>query len=63
MKIDVKKHIIKVLPFILFGLFGTKFGLAYRLADGAILADKITNIIGGLSLAFKLPRQVFIHLT
>ena len=35
------------------GLFATKLGQAYRLADGVDFADKLTNIGGGFSLAFK----------
>jgi len=35
------------------GLFATKLGQTYRLADGVDFADKLTNIGGGFSLAFK----------
>jgi type IV secretion system protein VirD4 len=35
------------------GLFATKLGQAYRLADGAAFADKVMNIGGGFSLAFQ----------
>ena len=53
MKIDVKKLIIKALPFVVIGLFGTKLGQAYRLADGVEFTDKLTNLGGGFSLAFQ----------
>ena len=52
MKIDIKKIIIKALPFALLGLFATKLGQAYRLADGIEFADKLMNIGGGFSQAF-----------
>ena len=45
---SVKQIIIKALPFVLMGLFATKLGQAYRLADGAEFVDKIMNIGGGL---------------
>jgi type IV secretion system protein VirD4 len=51
-KIDAKKIIIQALPLVIMGLFATKLGQAYRLADGADFADKLTNIVGGFSLAF-----------
>ena len=35
------------------GLFATKLGQTYRLAYGVDFADKLTNIGGGFSLAFK----------
>jgi len=50
---DAKKFIIKALPFIFIGLIATKFGQAYRLSDGAALADKIMHIGAGFSLAFQ----------
>jgi len=53
MKIDVKNIIIKALPFVIMGLFATKLGQAYRLADGAAFADKIMGIGGGFSIAFQ----------
>ena len=53
MKIDIKKIIIKALPFVIMGLFATKLGQAYRLADGADFTGKLTNIGGGFSLAFQ----------
>jgi type IV secretion system protein VirD4 len=53
MKIDVKKFIIQALPFVIMGLFATKLGQAYRLADGGDFADKLKNISGGFSLAFE----------
>ena len=53
MKINVKQIIIKALPFVIMGLFATKLGQAYRLADGAAFADKIMGIGGGFGLAFQ----------
>ena len=53
MKIDIKKIIIQALPFMIMGLFATKLGQAYRLADGADFTGKLTNLSGGFSLAFQ----------
>lgn len=53
MKIDAKKIIIQALPFVVMGLFATKLGQAYRLSEGAVFADKLTNIGSGFSLAFQ----------
>jgi len=53
LKIDAKKVIIKVLPIVVAGLFATKLGQAYRLANGAAFADKVMNIGDGFSLAFQ----------
>ena len=53
MKFDIKKIIIQALPFVIMGLFATKLGQAYRLADGADFTGKLTNIGGGFSLAFQ----------
>jgi len=53
MKIDVKKVIIKALPFVILGLFATKLGQAYRLSDGADAAEKLSNIHSGFSAAFE----------
>ena len=53
MKIDIKKIIIKALPFVIMGLFATKLGQAYRLADRTDFAGKLTNIGGGFSLALN----------
>ena len=53
MKMDAKKIIIQALPFVIMGLFATKFGQAYRLADGVDFADKLTNIGSGFTLAFN----------
>ena len=50
---NIKKIIIKAVPFVLMGLFATKLGQAYRLAGGTEFTDKIMNIGGGFSLAFQ----------
>ena len=53
MKFDVNKIIIQALPFVIMGLFATKIGQAYRLADGVDFTGKLTNIGSGVSLAFR----------
>ena len=46
MKVEPKKFIIQILPFVIMGLFATKLGQAYRLADGTVFAYKLINIGG-----------------
>ena len=57
--IDVKKLIIKALPFVLFFYLFDKAGQAFRLAQGADLSGKILNIGGGFSAAFANPLPSF----
>lgn len=53
--IDVKKLIIKALPFVLFFYLFGKCGQAFRLAQGVDLSGKLLNISGGFAAAFQNP--------
>jgi type IV secretion system protein VirD4 len=57
--IDVKKLIIKALPFVLFFYLFGKAGQAFRLAQGVDLSGKLLNIGGGFSVAFQNPLPSF----
>ena len=57
--IDVKKLIIKILPFVIFFYLGDKAGQAFRLADGADASAKILNLSAGFSTAFANPLPSF----
>ena len=46
MRIDtvkLKKLLLKVLPYLLFGLFCTHFGQAWRMADGTIASEQLLS--------------------
>ena len=53
--LDMKKLIIKALPFALFFFLFGKVGQAFRLAQGADLSGKLLNINGGFAAAFENP--------
>jgi type IV secretion system protein VirD4 len=53
--IDVKKLVIKILPFVIFFYLGDKAGQAFRLAAGADISARILNISAGFSAAFANP--------
>ena len=57
--IDVKKLIIKILPFVLFFYLADKVGQAFRLAGGADISAKVLNLSSGFSTAFKNPLPSF----
>ncbi len=48
----LKKKIILNLPYILVGLYGTKFGHAYRIASGTTLKEKMSGFGAGYEVAF-----------
>ena len=53
MKINVKKIVLPNIPYVFIALLGTKFGQAWRLADGADLSGKILHLLDGLPAAFQ----------
>ncbi len=52
-QVNLKKLIIRNLPYAILGLCATKLGQAWRLAPGVSLADKLLRIMDGLVLAFQ----------
>lgn len=53
MKISPKKLILPNLPYLLIGLFATKIGQVWRLAEGANFSAKVLHLTGGFTAAFQ----------
>jgi len=53
MSSKIKKTILTNLPYGIIALFATKVGLAWRLAEGSALREKIANIPIGFAVAFE----------
>ena len=54
MKADkIKKLIILNLPYFLIGLFATKLGQTWRLAEGLSMSEKVLHIGDGFTVAFQ----------
>ena len=51
-RIDVKKTVIRLLPYVLIALFATKAGQSWRLAPGADLSAKLLHLPAGFHAAF-----------
>ena len=57
--LDVKKLIIKAIPFVLFFYLFGKVSEAFRLSQGADLSGKLMNIQGGFAAAFAVSLPSF----
>ena len=58
MRIDtvkLKKLLLKVLPYLLFGLFCTHFGQAWRMADGTNASERLLSFFQTAGAAFRNP--------
>jgi len=55
MSIDIKKIIIKNLPFAVFFYLADKIGQSFRLASGADISAKVLNLKTGFAAAFANP--------
>ena len=55
----LKKLLILNLPYFLFGLYATKLGEAWRLAEGADASKKILHLLDGIAAAFHSPWPSF----
>ena len=49
----IKKLLILNIPYVLFGLFATKLGEAWRLAEGTNASQKVLHLTEGFSAAFQ----------
>ena len=58
----LKKKLILNLPYILIGLYATKLGEAWRLAEGADASQKFLHLMDGFTAAFQSPLPSF-HLS
>ena len=48
-----KKQLILNLPYVLIGLYATKLGEAWRLAEGADASQKLLHLLDGFAAAFQ----------
>lgn len=55
MKSTTKKRLLLNLPYGLIGLYATKMGQAWRMAEGTTASDKLMHLNDGLSEAFRSP--------
>ena len=58
MRIDtvkLKKLLLKVLPYLLFGLFCTHFGQAWRMAEGTNASEQLLSFFQAAGAAFRNP--------
>ena len=52
---NLKKHLIPNIPYVVIGLFATNLGEGWRLAAGSNASEKLLHIVNGLSAAFANP--------
>ena len=53
MQISIKKYVLPNLPYAVIGLYATKLGQVWRLAEGADTSQKILHLLDGISTAFQ----------
>ena len=53
--VKLKKLLLKVLPYLLFGLFCTHFGQAWRMADGTNASERLLSFFQTAAAAFRSP--------
>ncbi len=58
-QVNIKKLILPNLPYFLIGLYASKLGEAWRMAEGAELSDKFMNLMDGFAAAFASPFPSF----
>lgn len=56
---NLKKHLIHNVPYVVIGLFATNLGEGWRLAAGSNASEKLLHIVDGLALAFANPLPSF----
>ena len=55
-----KKALIQTIPYLFVGLYTTKLGAAWRLAEGADASQKLLHFTQGFSAAFQSPFPSFV---
>lgn len=58
-QVNIKKVLIPNIPYFVIGLYATKLGEAWRLAEGADASGKLLHIMDGLAAAFQSPLPSF----
>jgi len=56
---NLKKHLIPNVPYVVIGLFATNLGEGWRLAAGSNASEKLLHVVDGLSAAFANPLPSF----
>ena len=59
-KARLKKLLILNLPYVLIGLYATKLGEAWRLAEGTDISGKLLHLMDGFAAAFRSPWPSFV---
>lgn len=59
MKPKIKKRLLLNLPYALIGLYATKIGQAWRMAEGTDASTKLIHLSDGLTSAFQSPWPSF----
>lgn len=59
MKMKTKKRLLTVLPYLFIGIFSTKLGQAWRLAEGVDASQKLLHLTDGFAAAFASPLPSF----
>ena len=59
-KAQLKKLLILNLPYVLIGLYATKLGEAWRLAEGTDMSGKLLHFMDGFAAAFRSPWPSFV---
>ena len=59
-KAQLKKLLILNLPYVLIGLYATKLGEAWRLAEGTDMSGKLLHLMDGFTAAFRSPWPSFV---
>ena len=52
-QVNLKKHLLPNLPYVLIALYATKLGQAWRLAPGADASAKLLGLLDGFAAAFQ----------
>ena len=52
-QVNIKKILIPNIPYFMIGLYATKLGEAWRLAEGTDASEKLLHIMDGLAAAFQ----------
>ena len=58
-QVNIKKVLIPNIPYFVIGLYATKLGEAWRLAEGADASGKLLHIMDGLAAALQSPLPSF----
>ena len=58
-QINIKKLVIPNIPYFVLGLYASKLGEAWRLAEGADASQNLLHIMDGLAAAFQSPLPSF----